>query len=395
MHHEEWIDAELDELSNSGLMRRLHTVEGAGGKLRVGKKVILNLASNDYLDLAHKPQVITAARFLLAKAGSGAGASRLVTGSHPWHATLEADLAAFKGYPAALLFGSGYLANIGIISAVVGRDDAIFMDRMAHASLVDAAILSRATLHRFRHNDCDHLAALLRRPTPRGARKLVVTESIFSMDGDAAPLTEMAALADRYSAMLLVDEAHSTGVFGRGGRGMVEEHHLENSVNLSMGTLSKALGCYGGFVACSQAMRDLLVNRARTFVYTTALPPAVIGAARGALDWILGHPKAGGVLLKRAAQLRSHLQAAGLNTGRSVSQIIPVMIGDNRQTMSIATRLRAKGILVAAIRPPTVPNGTARLRLSVTLAHTTADLEHVADAVIRAARSANVLSCAP
>lgn len=387
MNPETWVKAELDALREAGLNRSLRAIECVGGKFISDKRGVLNLAGNDYLDLANNRQVIAAAARLLKKAGCGARASRLITGTYPWHIELERRLAAFKGYPAALVFGSGFLANIGIVSAVAGRDDTIYLDRLAHASLIDAAILSRATIRRFRHNDTAHLAHLLRNDRSSGGKKLIATESVFSMDGDLAFLPDLARVAREHQAMLLVDEAHATGVFGPGGRGLVNAHGLETDVNLAMGTLSKAFGGYGGFVACSERMRDFLINRARSFIYTTALPPAVVGAALGALEWVEDHPDAGRILLERAATLRRRLRAAGLDTGASASQIIPIIIGDNRRIQAIAARLRAAGIIVAAIRPPTVPEGTARLRFSVSLAHTDGELARAAETIIRTVRS--------
>ena len=250
---------------------------------------------------------------------------------------------------------------------------------------MDAAVLSRAAVQRFRHNDAGHLDELLGR-CPAGGRKLVITESVFSMDGDLAPLRDLAAAAARHSTLLLVDEAHATGVFGPGGSGRIRADGLTASVNVSMGTLSKALGSYGGFVAVSAPLRAWLVNRARAFIFSTALPPAVLGAALGALEVLAQEPGRGAELLRRAAAFRTRLQAAGLDTLPSASQIIPIRIGDNARALAVAARLREQGLLVVAIRPPTVPAGSARLRLSVTLAHTPADLERAADLVAAAVR---------
>jgi len=369
---EQWIDVELETLRQAQRFRRaVATPPG-----------LLNFSSNDYLDLARHPDVVAAAERALRTAGAGATASRLVSGTLPLHEELEARLARLKGYPAALLFGSGYLANLGILGALLGRGDAVFADRLAHASLMDAAVLCRAELHRFRHNDPQHLDELLQKNAGTG-RKLVVTESVFSMDGDVAPLPELAAVAQRHGALLLVDEAHATGVFGPGGSGLVREHKLEAVVNLSMGTLSKALGGYGGFVACSTAMRALLVNRARAFIYTTAPPPAAAGAALGALDLLDQNPGWGAELLRRAGAFRDQLRAAGLDVMRSACQIIPIQVGANARALAAAGQLRAAGLLAIAIRPPTVPEGTARLRLSVTRAHSESDLARAADIIRR------------
>lgn len=380
---ETWMDAELDALRQTHLFRTVHGWPAVGGHIREAGRELLNFSSNDYLDLARHPEIGAAASRAVQDYGAGATASRLVAGTLPLHEELEARLARLKNYPASLVFGSGYLTNLGVVPALVRNDDMIFADRLAHASLLDAALLSRAQLHRFRHNDVGHLDGLLQKHGATG-RKLVITESVFSMDGDLAPLPNLAAVAERHGALLLVDEAHATGVFGPGGSGLIREHHLESAVNISMGTLSKALGGYGGFVACSEKLRALLINRARAFIFTTAPPPAVLGAALGALDVLEKNTGWGAELLHRAHDFRQKLQAAGLDTMRSESQIVPILVGDNAQALALAGRLREQGLLVVAIRPPTVPEGTARLRLSITRAHSAADLSRAAKIIIAA-----------
>jgi 8-amino-7-oxononanoate synthase len=383
MHFEKWIEDDLAELRARSLDRRLVAYPEAGGKIGLDGGTCLNFSSNDYLALGRHPEVIGASRSFLERYGCGATASRLVTGTLDAHAELERTLAAVKGYPEALVFGSGFLTNAGVIPALVGRSDYVFADKLVHASIIDAIVLSRANLTRFRHNDANHLESLLKRCAD-GGRKLVVTESVFSMDGDLAPLPEIVSAAVAHGAMTMVDEAHSTGVFGPSGSGLVRAHGLEDRVNVSMGTLSKALGGYGGFAACSLAMHDLLVNRARAFIYTTGLPPAVVGSAVGALSVIEKEGDLGERLLSNAARFRQKLQEAGLDTAGSQSQIVPIVIGDNFATLEMACRLKEKGILAVAIRPPTVPEGTARLRLSITLAHTPEDLEWAAGEIIAA-----------
>jgi 8-amino-7-oxononanoate synthase len=363
--------------------RRLSVFGEAGGKIRVDGRVFLNFSSNDYLGLSRHPEVVSASRKYLESYGCGATASRLITGTLNPHDELEQVIARAKGYPAALVFGSGFLANAGVIASLAGRSDHIFADKLAHASIIDGAVLSRANLKRFHHNDPEHLGTLLRR-CPASGRRLVVTESVFSMDGDIAPLREIASTALEYEAMVMVDEAHATGVFGPNGAGLIREYGLENEVNVSMGTLSKALGGYGGFVACSSDLRQLLVNRARAFIYTTGLPPAAVGSALGALAVLEKTAEAGSELLARAAVFRQRLRDGGLDILNSQSQIIPVLIGENSKTLAMAQRLQSKGILSVAIRPPTVPEGTARLRLSVTLDHSEGDLERAAEEIIRA-----------
>lgn len=386
MRNENWIADELDQLRRAGLERQLREIPLPGARPGDGAQ-LLNFASNDYLGLCRAPEVVAAAQAAAARWGAGAAASRLVTGTLPVHTMLEERLASLKGYPAAVLFGSGYMANLGIISAIAGRRDWVVADRLAHASMLDAAILSRAELRRFRHNDPQHLEEILRQ-RPAGARCLVLTESVFSMEGDCAPLREIAAAAAAHGAMLLVDEAHATGVFGPGGAGLAAELNLNGAINISMGTLSKALGSYGGFCACSAGMRNLLINRARALIFSTAPPPPAAGAALAAMDFLAAHPNAGRELLARAAGFRTRLQAAGFNTGGSNSQIVPVILGDNRRALDAAAALRRMGILAPAIRPPTVPAGSARIRFSVTLAHAPADLEKAADALAAIVRPA-------
>ena len=388
MNHESWLQDGLDTLRGQAAERSLTSYASAGGKIEIDGRPFLNFSSNDYLDLARHPHVLARAREALDSYGSGATASRLVTGTLPVHVEFEERLARHKGYPDALLFGSGYMANAGVIPALVGRDDVVIADRLVHASVIDAITLSRARLLRFQHNDVDHLRDTLARAGT--GRKLVVTESVFSMDGDLAPLAEVAVLSGEAGAMLMVDEAHATGVFGPHGAGLIAEARLQDSVNVSMCTLSKALGGYGGAVACSAPMKQWLVNKARAFIYTTAPPPASVGAALGALDVIERDAQLGAELCRRARFFRERLQAAGIDTLRSASQIVPVMAGSNDRALSLSRRLRERGMVVVAIRPPTVPEGTARLRFSITLAHDEADLTRAADEVIDIMRTDKV-----
>ena len=379
---EDWIQPILDEARSNGLERAARPYPEAGGKIKIDGKEVLNFSSNNYLDLAHHRHVMDRSREALDKYGIGSTASRLVTGTLPIHEELEARLAREKGYPAALVFGSGYMANAGTIPVLAGRDDLIFADKLVHASMIDACKLSAAKLVRFAHNDVQALEKRLEQFPATNNRRLIITESVFSMDGDIAPLTEIAALAEKHSAMLMVDEAHSTGTFGPNGAGLVRELGLENSVTVSMGTMSKAMAGYGGFVACSENLRKLLIHSARAFIYTTAPPPAVIGAALGIMDVLESSPRLGAILQANADYFRSLLHAANLDTLQSQSQIIPIIIGDNEKAVAISRKLRDHGIIAAAIRPPTVPSSTARLRLSVTLAHHVDDLERAARIII-------------
>ena len=377
----QWTVNALRRLKEEGLERRLRVLPNTGGRLAVDGQALLNFASNDYLDLSHHPALLDAARQALDTYGTGATASRLMCGHLACHEALEQALASFKGYEAALVFGSGYMANVGMIPALVERGDWIVADRLAHASILDGAILSRAELRRFHHNDPAHLEQLLKQ-RPTSSRCLVVTESVFSMDGDLAPLKTIADVCERYGAMFLVDEAHATGVFGPCGEGVVSSQGLQAAVPLVMGTFSKAMGGYGGFTTCSSFVKPWFVNRARSFIFSTGLPPAVIGTAQGALDYLRHHPGLGVELLERAARFRQRLVTAGFDVGTSASQIVPLRVGDAIQATALSDALRQQGILAPAIRPPTVRPGTSRLRFSVTLAHTDGDLDRVVDALV-------------
>ncbi len=384
---EDWIHPILDEMKSKGLERTARAYPEAGGKITIDGTEILNFSSNDYLNLSHHPHVMDRAREALDRYGVGSTASRLVTGTLPIHEELEERLAKEKGYPAALVFGAGYMANAGTIPVLAGRDDLIFADKLVHASIIDACKLSGARLVRFAHNDAGALEKRLEQFTDSDGRKLIITESVFSMDGDLAPLEEIAALAEKHGAMFMVDEAHASGTFGPHGAGRVREHGLANSVTVSMGTMSKAMAGFGGFVACSENLRQLLIHSARAFIYTTAPPPPVIGAALGALDVLEASPNLGNRLQANAADFRSMLNEAGLDTLQSQSQIIPIVIGENEKAVAASLRLRKKGIIAAAIRPPTVPTGSARLRISITLAHHVDDLERAAKVIIETVKT--------
>ncbi len=338
---------------------------------------LVNFSSNDYLDFLNRKELADAAIEATRTYGTGSGSSRLVTGHLALHEQLESMLARQKGYPAAVFFGSGFLTNLGAITACAGREDTIVADRLVHASIIDAIRLSGARLTRFKHNDVEDLEARLTGISGNG-RTLIITESVFSMDGDIAPLSAIAELAKKHQAMLMIDEAHATGVFGPSGHGLVSAHGLQSSVNLSMFTFSKALGGYGGAVACSQDMRDWLVNSARSLIYTTALPPSVCAAAIASMELLDREPNLGLELLHRSELFRKLLSEQGFATGQSASQIIPVMLGDNQRAVDVSRRMRERDFIVTAIRPPTVPEGTSRLRFSITLAHTEEDLQRAA-----------------
>jgi 8-amino-7-oxononanoate synthase len=369
-----WIDAELDQLEKRGLRRSLEPLGGAQGPvITMDGQRLVNLCSNDYLGLASDGRLVHAAIVATEREGAGAGAARLVSGDLPVHGALERRLATFKGTEAALLFSSGYHANVGVLAALVDRDDEIFSDRLNHASIVDGCRLALAKTHRYPHCDVDALARLLAASTAR--RKLVVTDAVFGMDGDAAPLAAIAELCERHGAMLYVDEAHATGVLGPSGAGLCEAEGVTDAVDVVMGTLGKAVGSFGAFVAGSRRLVEWLTSRARTFVFTTALPPGACGAAMAALDVIADEPARRERLHRLARRVREELAAMGFDMSRVVAPIFPVVLGDEATALEASRRLRARGYFVRAIRPPTVPAGTSRLRVSVTAAHDEAQVD--------------------
>ncbi len=390
MKNESWIERALKEISTQARLRKLTTFEHNQDMISSKGQRFINFSSNDYLNLSRDPDVIAIAQQYLNQQGCGATASRLVSGTGPYHSELDELVAQFKEYPAALTFGSGYLVNLGTITALMGRKDHIFVDRLSHASIIDAALLSRATVHRFNHNDPDHLEKLFN-TTKSSDKKLVITESVFSMDGDIAPLQEIVTVGQQYGAMIMVDEAHATGVFGIQGKGVVHALGLEKQVNISMGTFSKALGAYGGYVACSNEIKQLLINRARSFIYTTALPPSVIGSILGAIRKVTHEKNMGEEVLKKANFFREKLSQLGLPLGNSQSQIIPIIVGDSQKALDFSNSLREVGILAIAIRPPTVPVGSARLRFSVTRAHSYSQLEETAQNIYACAKEMGLL----
>jgi len=375
MRHDDHFAAELARLEAAGLRRTLRPIDGPqDARVTIDGRTVLCLSSNNYLGLANHPEVIEAAIAAARDFGVGSGASRLISGSMRVHHDLETRLAAFKRAEAALLFTSGYHANLGVIGALVGPGDTVFSDALNHASLIDGCRLSRAAVQVYPHND---LAALGERlATVPARRRLIVTDSIFSMDGDAVPLAALCALAERHDAMLMVDEAHATGVVGPHGAGLVDALGLQAAVTVQMGTLGKALGTFGAYVAGSRALIDLLVNRARTQVFTTALPPPIVAAAAAALHIVEREPARRTATRRNAARLRAGLRGLGFVVpGEDDSHILPVMIGDAEATMALSAALLDAGAFAHGIRPPTVPDGTARLRVTVMATHTEADVD--------------------
>jgi glycine C-acetyltransferase/8-amino-7-oxononanoate synthase len=380
------IEARLDELKALGLHRRTRLVSGPQGPhvLLDGKPVLL-LCSNNYLGLADHPRLREAAAEAAMRWGVGTGASRLVSGTMTIHRRLEERLAEFKGRQAALLFGSGYLANAGTIAALARPGDVVFSDELNHASIIDGCRLSRAEVFVYEHADVEHLRWGIGRADGRGA--LIVTDSVFSMDGDVAPLAEIVDLAQRFGLRTVVDEAHATGTLGPGGRGAVAEAGVEDQVDVIVGTLGKALGSYGAFVACDQQMARYLVNAARTFIFSTAPPPSAVAGALAALELISERPRLVTKLAANATALRLGLQAEGFDVGTSRTQIMPLVIGEAQRAMRICEAALSQGVFAQAIRPPTVPDMTSRLRLAVMATHREEELRAAARTLGAAARS--------
>jgi 8-amino-7-oxononanoate synthase len=380
------LDARLSELKALGLYRRTRRISGPqGSHVVVDGKPALLLCSNNYLGLADHPRVREAAADAATRWGVGAGASRLVSGTMTIHRRLEERLAAFKGREAALLFGSGYLANTGVIAALARPGDVIFSDELNHASIIDGCRLSRAETFVYDHCDVEHLAWGISHAEGRGA--LIVTDSVFSMDGDIAPLEQLVDLADRHRIRLMVDEAHGTGTLGPDGRGALAEAGLEDEVDVIMGTLGKALGSYGAFVACDERMARYLVNAARTFIFSTALPPPAAAGALAALELLDENPHRVHKLQTNAATLRTELEREGFDVRLSQTHIMPLVIGDPALTVEVCDLALSRGVFAQAIRPPTVPPDTSRLRLAVMASHRAVELRAAAHTLAQAARA--------
>jgi 8-amino-7-oxononanoate synthase len=380
------IEAWLDELKALGLHRRTRLVSGPQGPhiLLDGKPVLL-LCSNNYLGLADHPRVRQAAADAAMRWGVGAGASRLVSGTMTIHRRLEEGLAAFEGRESALLFGSGYLANTGVVAALARPGDVVFSDERNHASIIDGCRLSRAEVFVYDHCDVEHLAWGIDQADGRGA--LIVTDSVFSMDGDVAPLAEIVDLAQRHGIRTMIDEAHGTGALGPGGRGALAQDGLEDQVDVIAGSLGKALGSYGAFVACDHRMSRYLVNAARTFIFSTALPPPAAAGALAALQLLQERPQRVERLAANAAALRRGLEREGFDVAGSRAQILPLVVGDAGLATQICDAALQQGVFAQAIRPPMVPAMTARLRLSVMATHREEELGRAARTLGSVARA--------
>ena len=378
----EKIEEFLRSRAEEGLLRKLRPAASRrDGKIYFGKKEYIDFSSNDYLGLSNHPKLKKAAQEALETYGAGSSGSRLLSGDLEICHKLEKAVAKFKGKEAALVFNSGYQANIGIVSALYGAGDCIFSDKLNHASIIDGLLLSGAKFFRFSHNDIGHLESLLIKERAKFKNAMIITETIFSMDGDRPDLKSLVSLKEKFDCRLMVDEAHATGIYGKNGSGVVEEEGLSDKVDLIMGTFSKALGSFGAYLAASGQMIDYMVNKCRSFIYSTALPPAIIAANLASIGVIKEEPHRREALLKSAEYFRNALKAKGFEA-RGSSQIIPAIIGDNHTALNLAEALQKKGYWVMPIRPPTVPKGEARLRFSITYDHGIATLKKLIDDIV-------------
>lgn len=381
--HSVSIQQQLTAIEEQGLSRFLKTLPQSGGKLCWNDRDFLNFSSNDYLNLANDSRVKAGAIAAVEKFGCGATSSRLMAGHLSIHEELEYTLATWVNQEACLVFPSGFQANLAMVSSLVDKSGAIFSDALNHASLVDGSRLSRAQINIYRHCDMDHLESLLK-DTKVSGRKLIISDSVFSMDGDHAPLERLSELAKEYNCLLAIDEAHAMGIYGE-GHGLCHAHNVQPDV--IVGTLTKSIGSGGGFVASSQAIQSLLINTARSFIFSTGLSPACAGAALASLKIIESSPDLGEQLLSLSDNLRAQFHEQGIEVPTHNSAIIPIIIGENSPTINAMNELLNEGILLSAIRPPTVPKGTSRLRMSITLAHDQADLNHAAQTIAKALNS--------
>ncbi len=374
---------ELEQLERNSLLRRMTAMEPVSGThARIQGRDVILFCSNDYLGLSSHPALREAAARAMERYGFGPGASRLISGTSPLHIELEERIAAFKGTEAALVFNSGYAANTGAIPAIASDGDAIFSDSLNHASIIDGCRLSRARVHVYRHRDLDYLEGLLKEAM-HARRRLIVTDSVFSMDGDIAPLPGLAALAEKYDAILMVDDAHATGVLGRNGRGSVEHFGIEGKVHVQMGTLGKAFGSFGAYIAGDKGLIRYLLNSSRSFVFSTALPPAVCAASIAAMEIFSTEPERLTRLWRMRERFASGLSSIGIDVSNSETPIIPIIIGEGAAALEAAGELLSYGVYAPAIRPPSVPAGKARIRTSVSAGHTEAEIDTALEAFFR------------
>lgn len=386
-----FLEEELTYLKQHNLYRRLNRMDDSqAARTVVNGKECLLFSSNNYLGLTEHPKLKQAAREAITRWGTGAGGSRLTTGNSKLHEELENTIARFKNAQAAIVFNTGYMANVGAITAIAGQEDIILSDELNHASIIDGCRLSRAKTKVFPHKDTGTLEKLLQQAQGY-RRRLIVTDGVFSMDGDLAPLPRLVELADKYNALVMVDDAHATGVLGRRGAGTADHFDLEGKVHIQMGTLSKAVGSAGGYIAGSRRLIDYLRNKARSFIFSTALPPSVIASAMAAFRVIEENPQIRENLHTNARYLRSGLKQMGFSILAEESPIIPVFIGDAEKTMQMAERLFSLGVFAPGIRPPAVPPGTSRIRVTVMATHNREDLDQALSAFMQAGKELAII----
>jgi 8-amino-7-oxononanoate synthase len=379
------LSANLEAIAQQGLYRSRRIIDSPQGvQLQLDGRTVVNFCSNDYLGLANHPAVVDAFKTAVDQYGVGSGSAHLICGHSMPHHALEEELAAFTGRDRALLFSTGYMANLGVMSALLGRGDAVFEDKLNHASLLDGGLLSRARFKRYAHADVESLNVHLENAT---GNKLIVTDGVFSMDGDFAPLPALSAMAKAHDAWLMVDDAHGLGVIGEHGGGLLDYYGLkQDDVPVLMGTLGKGLGTFGAFVAGSDALIETLIQKARTYIYTTALPPAIAEATRASLKIVIAEDWRRDKLTKLADRFRLGAEQLGLQLMASASPIQPIVIGDSQQAVDISNALLHAGFLVSAIRPPTVPQGSARLRVTLSALHEEQQIDRLLDALDKATR---------
>jgi len=384
-HSLEWIKEELKQIHDKQLFRILTELEtGQSPEVTISGKSYVLLGSNSYLGLSVDPKVVESAKLALGKYGTGSGGSRLVSGSFDLHRMLEERIARFKNTESSILFSSGYLANIGTISALVGSDDIIYSDELNHASIIDGARLSRSTVRIYKHLDLNHFQELIESDKNTKCRKLIVTDTVFSMDGDLVPLPELVEISEKYGCILMIDEAHATGVLGKRGSGATEHFGVEDRVPVVMGTLSKAVGSLGGYIAGSKELIDFIRNRVRSYIFDTSLPPASLAASITAIDIIENEPERREHLWNMVNKFKTGIEDSGLRVLPSHSAIIPVLIGDAEPALNFAKMLRENGVFTPAVRPPSVPHGMCRIRVTIMATHTQ---EHI-DTALKAFRAA-------
>ncbi len=375
------IENYLQKQNQRNLLRTLFTINSKEkDKIHINNKILTDFSSNDYLSISDHPYLKKKSKEFTEKYGTGGQASRLLSGNFEYHVLLEEHIAKLKNKEAGLILGSGYITNTSVIPALISREDAIFADKFVHASIIDGIILSRAKFFRFHHNDMNHLEGLLRRERKNYKSMLIITESVFSMDGDKAPLSDIIKLKEEHNGLLYVDEAHATGIFGKTGAGLVEHLGLSEKCDIIMGTFSKALGSYGAYIATSKLIKKYLINKARGFIFSTALPASIVGASIAGIELLKKEPYRRKKLLEKSNYLRNKLLKAGLNVIGD-SQIIPVVIGDAEKTIKAAKRLRENGFYILPIRPPTVPDNSSRLRLSLMYDHSIKILDKLAQLI--------------